>query len=138
MARIAIVIYGTLAYVAFVGAILYLVGFLGDVFVPKSVDRPSELAETGSTAFAINLALIAGFGLQHSIMARRSFKSRLVRLLPAEVERSTFVLATAIVFGLIFWLWVPMPARVWAIEMPLVAVGLQMLFWAGWGLVPLQ
>jgi methanethiol S-methyltransferase len=57
----------------------------------------------------INLALIAGFGLQHSLMARQWFKRRF----PVARSRLLYVLATFAALFLMAALWQPMPAVVW-------------------------
>ena len=61
------------AYAVFFATFLYLIAFVGDLpLVPVTVDRGPEAAV--GTAFAVNLGLIAPFGLQHSAMARQGFK----------------------------------------------------------------
>ena len=114
MSRTLSLVYGVLCYLVFLGVLVYTIGFIGDFLVPKSLD-------TGATgpvwsAIAVDLGLIALFGLQHSIMARRGFKDRWTRLVPEPIERSTYVLAASLVLVLLFWLWRPLPAVVWELE----------------------
>jgi protein-S-isoprenylcysteine O-methyltransferase Ste14 len=75
------------------------------------------------------------FGVQHSIMARQSFKRGWTQIVPKSIERSTFVLATTAVLILLFYYWTPMPATVWSVEAPIWAGLLTVLFFAGFGLV---
>lgn len=133
MQRITVFIYGMLAYAAFFITFLYLIGFVGNFVVPKSIDSgpAAPLAE----ALAINLALIGLFGLQHSIMARPWFKKRWTRIIPASVERSTFVMATCLVLALLYWQWRPMTQTIWEAEGAFVRLVLWALFWSGWALV---
>jgi len=132
MNRLPGLIYGAVAYSAFLCAFVYLVGFVGDIGVPKSINVGGEV--DGLFALAINLTLIALFGLQHSLMARSGFKRWLAEFLPASAERATFVLATSVVLTMLFVLWQPIPADIWVLDgLPgsLLSVG----FWSGWLLV---
>lgn len=107
--------YAILGYLSFLATIGYLIGFLADLGVPKSVDRG---AGPLGPALAVDLALVALFGLQHSVMARPGFKRRLAALLPAPLERSTFVLASGLVLALLYWFWRPIPAILWEVGSP--------------------
>ena len=132
MRRFAILGYGTVCYAVFFATFLYLVGFLGNLGVPRSIDGPGE--GPWLAALVGNAALLLLFGLQHSAMARPAFKARLTRVLPRAAERSTYVLATSAVLVLTFWLWQPMPALVWETG-GAVRIALTGLFFAGVGLV---
>jgi len=126
--------YGLVAYVSFLGTFLYAIGFVGNVFVPKSIDTGTvaPLAE----ALIVNLLLLGLFAVQHSVMARRSFKEWWTRIVPPAVERSTFVLASSLVLALLLWQWRPIPAPiVWSVQN---AAGMELVmavFWLGWALL---
>jgi len=124
---------GVFCYAVFFGTFLYLVGFVGGVVVPKTVD--SGPAGPVGLALAIDALLVALFGLQHSAMARPGFKERWTRLIPRPIERSVYCLATSLVLALLFWQWRPIPAVVWEVEAALPRLGLQGLYFAGVGLV---
>lgn len=128
--RSGILVYGVFAYAGFVGAILYLVGFVGNFVVPRSIDVGPH-ASVG-TAAAVDLILIGLFGIQHSVMARPMFKRWITRLIPRSAERSTFVLATACVFGAMYWFWRPIPSTVWQVESTAFKVFLVAVFFSGW------
>lgn len=130
MGRWAALLYGGLAYLAFLAASLYLIGFLGNLYVPKSIDFGGALVAPG-LALVINLALLALFALQHSVMARPGFKRVWTRLIPEPIERSTFVLATSLCLALLFWQWRPMPRVLWSVS-GAAALVLSALFWLGW------
>jgi protein-S-isoprenylcysteine O-methyltransferase Ste14 len=83
----------------------------------------------------INTLLLGLFGVQHSIMARPGFKAWWTRFVPNPIERSTYVLFTCVVMGLLFWHWRPMTTVLWQIDNPPARYLLMGLFFAGWALV---
>lgn len=130
-------LYGIVAYGAGFVTLLYLIGFCGNLPVPTSVDR--GLAASWPEAVCVDLLLLGLFGLQHSVMARRSFKRAWTRIVPSAVERSTFVLATSLALALLFWQWRPIPAPIfWQVEWPVAVHLLMATFWLGWALVLLS
>jgi protein-S-isoprenylcysteine O-methyltransferase Ste14 len=129
-------LYGVVCYGIFFLTFLYLVGFLGNLLVPRSIDV-GPVASI-STAFLINFALIALFGIQHTVMARPGFKEKWTKIVPESVERSTYVLITSLILILLYWQWRPMTGVIWDAE----AIWLQNVLWAvffgGFGLVLLS
>jgi protein-S-isoprenylcysteine O-methyltransferase Ste14 len=123
--------YGFGCYLAFVAVFAYAVAFLADFVVPRTVDRGGPHAGTAA-AVVIDVALLAVFAMQHSVMARPAFKRRWTRLVPRHVERSTYVLAASGALALVFWQWHPIPTVVWDVPAPAVRVLLWGLFAAGW------
>ena len=122
-------LYGLAAYLASQAALLYFIGFSADLLVPKSVDTGA--IAPWPQALGVDLALIALFGVQHSVMARKGFKRWWAGSVPPVVERSTFVVATCGVLGLMFWLWLPIASPVvWRVEQ---GAGVALL-WSGFGL----
>lgn len=133
MGRALAFLYGVVCYAIFFLAFLYLIGFIAGVYVPKGID--DGVVTTTMQAVIVDLALVAAFGLQHSIMARSGFKRWLTRVVPESMERSTFVLAASLVLVLLYWQWQPLPQVVWSVSNP---TGIQIL-WAvyllGFGMV---
>lgn len=120
--------YSLLAYAGFGFSLLWLLAFLVDAtLLPVTVnERPTA---PSWLAAGLDLALIAAFGLQHSVMARPGFKRRWVRLVPQAIERSTYVLISSVVTILVCWWWQPLPAVIWSVESTLART----LWWAGFG-----
>jgi protein-S-isoprenylcysteine O-methyltransferase Ste14 len=131
--RIVFFGYGTVSYLIFFGTFLYAIGFIGNFGVPRTLDGPA----TGprGEALAIDLGLLALFAVQHSVMARRWFKERWTRVVPAAVERSTYVLFSSLALLLLFAQWRPLGGEVWSVEHPAGRAALYALFGFGWGLV---
>lgn len=132
-ARAAILAYGLVVYALFFGAFLYLIAFVGGLWVPRHL--ASGAASPLSVAIPVNLALIALFGAQYAVMARRGFKSWITRFIPHAMERSTFVLATVACLAAMFVFWRPMPQVVWESGPGWARVALWVVFASGWGMV---
>src|SRR5437868_154772 len=133
MKRIFTFLYGTGSYAAFVATFLYAIGFVGNFAVPKSLDSPA--AGPWQTALLMDLGLLSLFALQHSIMARPAFKRILTQVLPAAMERSTYVLASSLALLFLFWQWRPLGGTVWDVQNALGKVLLYGGFVFGWLLV---
>jgi len=112
--RIAAFLYGVACYVVFLATLLYTVGFVGHFGVPKSMDSSPQSASF--TAVTINGLLLTVFALQHSVMARQWFKKAWTRIVPAPVERSTYVLFSSLALVLLFWKWQPMGGVIWNVN----------------------
>jgi len=133
MNRLTIFLYGTLGYVTFLITFVYAVGFIGNFAVPKSVDSPVD--GPWQTALLVDLGLLSLFALQHSVMARPAFKRLLTRIVPAEAERSTYVLASSLALLLLFWKWRPLGGTVWEVQNSLGASLFYAAYAFGWVLV---
>ena len=129
MKRVLAFIYGLTCYAIFFVTFLYAFGFLGNMFVPKSIDSPRE--DSLGSALLVNLLLLAVFAIQHSVMARPSFKQWWTKLVPEPVERSTYVLFSSLALIVLFWQWRPMGGIVWDVQNPVGHFVLQSLFVAG-------
>jgi protein-S-isoprenylcysteine O-methyltransferase Ste14 len=130
MKRIAVLTYGLVNYAMFGGTFLYLAGFTGNLLVPKSMDS----SPTGPLwiALFVNALLVALFAVQHSVMARPTFKGWWTKFVPQSLERSTYVLFTNVALIVLFWQWRPMGGVVWDVEHPAGRVALHALCVAGW------
>ena len=126
-------LYGIAAYLVFFVTILYAIGFVMGLVVPKSIDSGTDTPT--AEAIIINLLLMALFAIQHSVMARQRFKAWWTQFVPRPVERSTYVLFASLSLLLLFWQWRPLPSVIWDVDSPDLAVTLVTLSLAGWVLV---
>jgi protein-S-isoprenylcysteine O-methyltransferase Ste14 len=133
LSRIAAFLYGVVCYLAFFATFLYAIGFLGNFSVPKSID--SGPYHPFTYALAVNAALLGLFAVQHSVMARPWFKRAWTRMVPAPVERSTYVLFSSLALLLLFRKWEPMGRVMWNVESDAGRALLYALYGAGWLLV---
>jgi methanethiol S-methyltransferase len=133
MKRTLILAYGVLSYIVFFATFVYAIGFVGDLWVPKTIDGVPQVPLT--TALLINAGLLGLFAVQHSVMARPAFKRKLVRFIPAPMERSTYVLASSLALIALFVFWEPMGGVVWHVDDPLGRALLYAGFAFGWATV---
>ena len=115
MAGLVAVIYGVVAYSFTLAALLYLIGFVGNLIVPKSIDSgtPGPLLES----VIVNTMLIGLFAIQHSVMARQALQAlvdadraalgRAQHLRPVRQFRRSLIL---------YWQWQPIPEPVWTVH----------------------
>ncbi len=111
--RLGAVLYGSLCYVVFLATFVYLIGFVENIAVPRSIDDAIDAPL--ALAVVIDLGLLAIFAVQHSVMARPGFKRWWIRYIPAPIERSTYVLCTSAALALLYWQWRMIENPVWEV-----------------------
>ena len=136
MKNVIIFIYGILSYLVFLIAFLYAIGFVGNIFVPKSIDSGTET--TLFSSLFINVILLSVFALQHSIMARPVFKNWFKTIFSPAMERSTYILLSSLALLLIYWQWQPITTIVWEAESKIAIIVLTGIFLLGWLIVLLS
>ena len=131
MKKVGASVFALLSYLAGFAAILAWIIFSGNLIPAFSIDGPSEMAFL--PALAKNLALVALFGLHHSITARQSFKAWLTKFIPSLLERSTFVLVSGLLLFLLMWQWEPLGGTIWNISAGTAGYYIMYsLFFSGW------
>ena len=133
MKRALIFGYGLACYALFFVTFLYSIGFIGNIWVPKSID--SAPRHSLGLSLAIDLALLALFAVQHSGMARPAFKRWLTRFIPQPAERSTYVLLSTLCLALLMWQWAPLGGVIWNITNNWGAITVTAMYFASWALL---
>ncbi len=137
MSRALSILFAIICYAIFFATFLYLIIFVGDLnvapFAPFTVD--SGPAVPVASAISIDVALIALWGVQHSVMARQGFKRAWTKIVPRYMERSVYVLVSSVMLIILFAFWRPIAGTVWSVHGAVAADILWLLFWLGWGTV---
>lgn len=133
LSRTLALVFALLCYVATNVGLVAMIVFVNDLYPPLSVSGPAILGFLG--AFAVNVGLTLMWGLQHSVMARASFKAALQRILPSSVERALYCLASAGALVLVCVFWAPIPGELWSLEGDALRVGVSAVGWLGWVLL---
>ena len=133
MKKAFVLSYGVVCYLAFLATILYAIGFVGNLLVPKTIDGDPKVSLP--VALLINASLLLLFAMQHSIMARPAFKKWWTKFVPEHLERSTYVLLASLCLFLLMWQWQPVGGLVWSIEDAVVKNLLFITFFCGWFIV---
>jgi methanethiol S-methyltransferase len=134
MARPLYMVVALICYAAFFAAFVYLIGFVaGFDALPTHIDK--GLAAPPLFAAIVDVALIALFGVQHSVMARPGFKAWWTQVVPKPIERSIYCLAAAAVLCLLYAFWRPIGGTIWDVTNPAGRTILWALFFLGWGVV---
>jgi len=132
MKRVLALLFGILCYVVFLGAFLYQIGFVANLWVPKSIDDGATIPPF--YAAGIDVLLLSLFAIQHTIMARLAFKRWWTTIVPQSIERSIFVLLASLLLLLMNWQWKPLPEFVWHADSTIGRLFLYAISFAGWGL----
>ena len=133
MKRTLILMYGLVSYGLFFVTFLYAIGFVGNLWVPRSID--SEPTLSLGMALLVNFGLLAIFAVQHSGMARPAFKRWLTRYIPEATERSTYVLLSTVAMALMMYYWAPLGGGIWAVDSQWAELTLNALYLGSWVLL---
>jgi protein-S-isoprenylcysteine O-methyltransferase Ste14 len=133
MGKTLILLFGVICYLSFLIAIVYAMGFVSNLLVPKGID--DGMPTTPPIAILINSLLLGLFAIQHTIMARPAFKTWWTKIVPEPIERSIFVLAASLLLLLTYWQWRPMPTLIWELTNPTIANTLYVISFLGWAIV---
>lgn len=133
MSRALIFAYGLLSYAVFFGVFLYAIAFIGNFYIPNSIDAAPGLPFW--QALAINLGLLGLFAVQHSVMARPAFKKAWTKIIPQAAERSTYVMFSNLAMIALFAFWQPMGGSVWTVTAEPMRTAIIGVYFIGWAVL---
>jgi methanethiol S-methyltransferase len=133
MSRIAIFLYGVVSYLIFFAVFLYGIGFIGGFLTPTTLDSPPH--SSLGWALCVDLGLLAAFAVQHSGMARPAFKRWWTRIVPEEIERSTYVLVSSLALVVLYVFWEPIGGVIWTAGEGWARASVIALYLFGWALL---
>lgn len=134
MSKTLYVVFAAIAYAIFFANFLYLIAFVGNFIVPRTIDQGGS-ETSASIALVINFAFMVLFGVQHSAMARQSFKAAWTKVVPKPVERAVYVLVASAMLCILYYFWRPISGDVWRVENTAGVTILWALFGLGWAIV---
>lgn len=124
---------GVVGCLWFWGIFIYAIGFLLNLYVAESVDSGS--VNSIGYSLTINSFLLLLFGIQHSAMARKSFKKKWTKIMPDYFERNFYVLLSNLILTAILIFWQPITIPIWSINSLIPKVIIYVIFTLGCGLL---
>ncbi|MGD8430625.1 MAG: hypothetical protein PVH31_09460, partial [Ectothiorhodospiraceae bacterium] len=126
--------YAAGGYLLALANIAYIVGFLADFGVPKTVNTGTFHGDVLGAA-VYDVLLVLAFGVHHSVTARPWFKRWWTKFVPVHLERSTYLYMTAAVTAALVLAWQPVPVTLWKVEQTWAAVTIVGLYLGVWSLM---
>ncbi len=133
MKKLLYSLYAVGAYTVGMASLVYLGGFVIGAPLAKTIDAGTSAPLP--SMLATNLALLLLFLVPHSVMARPRFKAWWARIMPRELERTTYILYAGLSTLALIWAWQPMPGMLWHFESTLARLLLYAAYAAGWGII---
>ena len=138
MNKIISYLYGLMGYalgmVALVGLIFFTNSHMGvfgiDALLPLNANQ--QMVDLAINPILLNVLLVALFAVQHSIMARPAFKTKLTKVIPSHLERSTYMIGTALVTFVLIYYWQPIEGNIWVVQDETYRNVLNTAFYFGW------
>ena len=131
MKRLFMFVYSIICYLVGFASLLFWILSISHLIPEISIDRSPEIPFF--YAILKNIGLVLLFAVPHSIMARKSFKNWITKVIPRPIERSTYVLQAGILLFVLIWNWEPIGGNIWSIEEgSILYYTMYVLFFLGW------
>jgi protein-S-isoprenylcysteine O-methyltransferase Ste14 len=111
---------------------IWFIFYLSDVDFIETIYEKQRV--DSANALLIDFGLLTLFALQHSIMARESFKKRILQIIPEPIERAFYTLLSGVAFIFICYFYQPIDGYLWRVESSFWEALLWVGFAFGWGL----
>ncbi|MHC9511450.1 methyltransferase family protein [Kangiella sp. M94] len=128
--KLLILLYAMGGYLAGIASLLYLMGFIINIGIPKGIDDGDSFSFWWSVV--INASLITLFGLHHSLTARTSFKKWVSAYIPAPAQRATYLYLTALITAVLVFFWQPINLTIWQLEHPYMVNVILAVYFSLW------
>lgn len=112
----AIMTYSVLTYAMFLATFLAVIAFVGDLGGIRTAERAWLHLDGTFARVAVNTGFLLLFAVQHSVMARQSFKKWITQYISRDAERTTYVLASNLVLAATMIFWQPLPGTLFQFE----------------------
>ena len=107
----AVFLYSIFAYIIGLVGQIWFILYLGDWDFLETIHAPQHTSTP--LAIFVDVLLVLLFALQHTVMARQWFKSKITKYIPKVTERSTYVLLSGVALLLIALYLEPVDGVVW-------------------------
>ncbi len=133
MLRLLVLVYGLVGAALSLAVTFYLVVFLAYYVVPRDWQKriygqtigdrfiPAVDSEAGGRpddALKIDLALLAAFVDSAQPDGPQKLQALWTTIVPQPIERSTYVIVSSLLLGLLFWFWEPIADVIWPRSIP--------------------
>ena len=130
MRKIGYYLYTAVVQLGAIAVNVWLILFLGNIYLSRTID--AEISSSSTTNFwLVNTGLLVLFGLQHSLMARHSFKDMINKVIPNGLERMTYLLVTVLTLAVVINFWQPMHILIWDLQIEWLRIVLYTIFFLG-------
>lgn len=130
LTRFAYFIFALISYVIYLlSAVVFVLRLLDITIFPGAIIFEFQLGLIGS--ICLDIALVAMFGIPHSVMARTGFKKYCRKIIPFPIERSFYVFIASITLILLSYLWQPIYFEILNIKTSLGIYAANSIFSAG-------
>ena len=130
MSRPAGLVFAIVGFILVHLVFAYLVFWLAGIYFEKTVSSSARMG--AGAAIPIDLFLIALFGLQHSGMTRKAFKTMTARFVTQGLERAVYVWSAVLALYALIHFFEPVPITVWQIENMVAVTIIWIAFISGW------
>lgn len=110
----------------------YLVFWLAGFMLERTISSTAQ--SNAGFAIAVDLSLVTMFGIQHTFMARDTFKSFISTIVAEGLERTTYVWCSILALFFVVHFYQPVPITLWSIHNTVALIVVWAFFVIGWSI----